>query len=122
MRIGKVKADKVLGNLGRIKNIKILEDWSFICAGELLNISRNIVPFDTGDLAKSGGVKQTKNGHLTFYGNDQTRYAKKQHEINYRHKNGRQWKYLEQPLYQNISKWKKFQKELFLKNIKDSIK
>lgn len=118
----KIKANKVISNLNRIKNIKILEDWSFICAGELLNISRNIVPFDTGDLTKSGGVNKTKKGHLTFYGNDQTQYAMKQHEINYRHRNGRKWKYLEHPLFQNIKLWKKWQKDLFFKNIKNSIK
>jgi hypothetical protein len=113
----KVDSKRVLNNLRNLQKIK-LEDWAFECAGELLRVSNYMVPFKDGFLSQSGGTDRTTRGAITFY---DTEYAKRQHEINYNHTNGRSWKYLERPLLQNINKWKSLQKNGMYSQIKSNI-
>lgn len=90
---------------------------------DVLFVAKQIVPLDQGDLRSTGEYKKTKDGditkHTVSFGGQATRkrksqitgkqavfnlgevdYAIDQHETNYDHKNGRQWKYLETPFRQ----------------------
>lgn len=63
--------------------------------------SQDEVPWDTGELARSGKVKRHKDYVTISYKKE---YAAKQHEEppwSYSHPGGRKWKYLEDPLKRN---------------------
>jgi hypothetical protein len=76
----------------------------------------DLAPEDTGDLKKSADpevkVKGSKiTATVTFSAKNPINgydYALIQHEVNFKHPNGGQWKYLEQPLKENRDRYKKF--------------
>lgn len=70
-----------------------------ILAGEhLLQVSSTLVPHEEGDLERSGEV--THDGRDTVAVSYDRPYAVKQHEdLSLRHDEGRQGKYLEQPMH-----------------------
>lgn len=74
-------------------------------AGELvLEESRRLVPIEEGDLMRSGAVRRqsTAAGKTAVAISFNTPYAARQHEeTTWNHKDGRQAKYLEQPLNAN---------------------
>lgn len=65
-------------------------------------------PVDTGFLKSSGYVKTTTDGPIieTTLGYNAD-YAIYVHEINKRYRNGKQWKYLETPLKQDLPSYEK---------------
>lgn len=78
---------------------------------EIINASKEIVPFDQGVLQASGGHYGTDRTpdsvHLHFgFGGAAAHYAIVQHETPpsvFSHLPGRQWKYLEQPVFEAIT-------------------
>lgn len=68
--------------------------------------SQRLVPVDTGTLRRSGVLESAKEKGTSIevvmgYGGAASAYALKQHEnLSYRHKEGKQAKYLEQPVMQ----------------------
>lgn len=64
------------------------------------------VPIDTGALRSSGAVETTISGSIVEtklgYGGVAAAYAVHVHEINKNYRGGRQWKYLETPLKQDL--------------------
>lgn len=65
-------------------------------AEHVLQVSRTLVPLEEGTLERSGKVSQDGLRAAVSYN---TKYAARQHEeLTWRHANGRQAKYLEQPL------------------------
>ncbi|MFA5432297.1 MAG: HK97 gp10 family phage protein [Candidatus Paceibacterota bacterium] len=87
---------------------------------DLQNKSSELAPYDLGDLAGSSDsdVKETFSGVEGFVSFD-TPYATVQHEdLTYRHEPGKQSKYLEQPLKENIDRYVKNLGEAIRKAIK----
>jgi len=82
---------------------------------DLADKALNLAPVDTGALRKSANpevkVKNNKvSGTVTFSAKNPINgydYALIQHEVNFNHPKGGQWKYLETPLKQNSKKYKK---------------
>lgn len=72
--------------------------------------SQRLVPVDTGTLRRSGILEPAKEKGTSIevvmgYGGAASAYALKQHEnLSYRHKEGKQAKYLEQPVMQRQAK------------------
>lgn len=65
----------------------------------LLQVSRKLVPHEEGTLETSGTVSQDPASHTVAVAYD-TPYAVRQHEeMDYAHDDGRQAKYLEQPMH-----------------------
>lgn len=68
-------------------------------AHHLLQVSRKLVPHEEGTLEKSGKVSTDTASHQAAVSFD-TVYAVRQHEeMDYAHDDGRQAKYLEQPMH-----------------------
>lgn len=68
-----------------------------LAAEHLLQVSSTLVPHEEGDLERSGEVSTDPNAEAAAVSFDRP-YAVRQHEdMNLRHDNGRQAKYLEQP-------------------------
>ena len=68
-------------------------------AHHLLQVSRKLVPHEEGTLENSGKVSADTTGHRAAVSFD-TPYAVRQHEeMDYAHDDGRQAKYLEQPMH-----------------------
>lgn len=64
---------------------------------DVLFVSKQLVPYDTGALQKTGRIEKKGNTYSVVYGSPSVRYAYPQHEIPYFHDNGREWKYVETP-------------------------
>jgi len=77
------------------------------CSWDLLGRSVELAPIDTSDLRGSGKVTFEEDGNKTVaLVSFNTPYAVRQHEeLTYRHPNGGQAKYLEQPFQQNAERY-----------------
>lgn len=113
-------------NLQKLQNMDLTNEWGRICSGELLRLSRYVVPFDTGRLSQSGFFR--KEGQYWITGYD-TKYAMYQHEgmrrdgtrIVRNWSNGRKSKYLENPLKENISTWNKVANQVLIQELKKKL-
>jgi len=115
----KVIKDDVTHRIAKLMDNKILDEWGKMCSGELLRISREIVPFDQSPLSVSGFNDKDTDGIEGWFTAYNEEYAARQHEeIDWNHPNGRQAKYLERPFHQNIDKWQEIAKEKMLSEIK----
>lgn len=78
---------------------------------EIIAVSKEVVPVDSGDLRSSGGLYGSEdNAEGVFvrigYGGIASSYALLQHETPphiFSHSEGRSWKYLEQPFYEAVT-------------------
>lgn len=100
--------------------MNLTDEWGRICAGELLRLSRAVVPFGIKKSAKSkyrpGRLSQSgffrREGQYWITGYD-TKYAMYQHEgmrkdgtrVVRKWSNGRKSKFLENPLKENLRQW-----------------
>jgi hypothetical protein len=123
-------------NLQKLQNMDLTNEWGRICAGELLRISRDIVPFGRkrkgdkkyrpGRLSQSGFFRPEGKSWITGY---DTKYAMYQHEgmrrdgsrIVRNWSNGRKSKYLENPLKENISTWNKVANQVLMQELKKKL-
>lgn len=72
------------------------DEGTKLAAEHLLHKSREIVPYLTGTLSRSGAV--TQEGHAEYAVSYDTPYAVRMHEdLSLSHRNGRKAKYLEGP-------------------------
>jgi len=77
-----------------------------IIADELLRLSQLEVPFDKGHLLQSGNTEEEQDYYIVGYN---TPYAAKVHEHpEYRFKNGRKGKYLEDPMKRNLTIFREY--------------
>lgn len=77
-----------------------------VVADELLRLSQLEVPFDSGHLLQSGNTEPGNEEYLVGYN---TPYAAKMHENpQFRFKNGRKGKYLEDPMKKNLSVFRNY--------------
>ena len=106
----KITKNTLSKNLQKLQTINPMDEWGRICSGELLRLSRFVVPFASGRLSQSGFFRREGQYWITGY---DTKYAMYQHEgmrrdgsrIVRNWSNGRKSKYLENPLKENISTW-----------------
>jgi hypothetical protein len=123
-------------NLQKLQNMNLNDEWGRICSGELLRISRNIVPFGRirkgdkkykpGRLSQSGFFRREGQYWITGY---DTKYAMYQHEgmrrdgsrIVRNWSNGRKSKFLENPLKENISTWNKVANQVLMQELKKKL-
>jgi hypothetical protein len=122
----KIKKNTLSKNLKKLQTINPMDEWGRICAGELLRLSRFVVPFASGRLSQSGFFRREGQYWITGYN---TKYAMYQHEgmrrdgtrIVRNWRNGRKNKYLENPLKENISTWNKIAKEVLASELKKKL-
>lgn len=122
----RITKNTLSGNLQKLQNMNLNDEWGRICSGELLRLSRFGVPFDTGRLSQSGFFR--KEGQYWSTGYD-TKYAMYQHEGMRRDgtrvvrnwSNGRKSKYLENPLKENISTWNKVANQVLMQELKKKL-
>jgi len=122
----RITKNTLSGNLQKLQNMNLNDEWGRICSGELLRLSRFTVPFDTGRLSQSGFFR--KEGQYWITGYD-TKYAMYQHEGMRRDgtrvvrnwSNGRKSKYLENPLKENISTWNKVANQVLMQELKKKL-
>ena len=113
-------------NLQKLQSMNLTNEWGRICSGELLRLSRYVVPFASGRLSQSGFFR--KEGQYWITGYD-TKYAMYQHEgmrrdgsrIVRNWSNGRKSKYLENPLKENISIWNKVANQVLMQELKKKL-
>jgi hypothetical protein len=113
-------------NLKKLQTINPMDEWGRICAGELLRLSRYVVPFASGRLSQSGFFRREGQYWITGY---DTKYAMYQHEgmrkdgsrIVRNWSNGRKSKYLENPLKENISTWNRVAREVLASELKKKL-
>jgi hypothetical protein len=113
-------------NLKKLQTINPMDEWGRICAGELLRLSRYVVPFASGRLSQSGFFRREGQYWITGYN---TKYAMYQHEgmrrdgsrIVRNWSNGRKNKFLENPLKENISTWNKVANEVLMQELKKKL-
>ena len=113
-------------NLQKLQNMDLTNEWGRICSGELLRLSRYVVPFASGRLSQSGFFR--KEGQYWITGYD-TKYAMYQHEgmrrdgsrIVRNWSNGRKNKFLENPLKENISTWNKVANQVLMQELKKKL-
>ena len=113
-------------NLQKLQNMDLTNEWGRICSGELLRLSRYVVPFYSGRLSQSGFFR--KEGQYWITGYD-TKYAMYQHEgmrrdgsrIVRNWSNGRKNKFLENPLKENISTWNKVANQVLMQELKKKL-
>ena len=113
-------------NLQKLQNMDLTNEWGRICSGELLRLSRYVVPFYSGRLSQSGFFR--KDGQYWITGYD-TKYAMYQHEgmrrdgsrIVRNWSNGRKNKFLENPLKENISTWNKVANQVLMQELKKKL-
>jgi hypothetical protein len=106
----KITKNTLSKNLQKLQTINPTDEWGRICSGELLRLSRFVVPFASGRLSQSGFFRREGQYWITGYN---TKYAMYQHEgirkdgsrVVRNWSNGRKSKYLENPLKENISTW-----------------
>ena len=122
----KITKNTLSKNLQKLQNMDLTNEWGRICAGELLRLSRFVVPFASGRLSQSGFFR--KEGQYWITGYD-TKYAMYQHEgmrrdgtrIVRNWSNGRKSKYLENPLKENISTWNKVANQVLMQELKKKL-
>lgn len=122
----RITKNTLSGNLQKLQNMNLNDEWGRICSGELLRLSRFGVPFDTGRLSQSGFFR--KEGQYWITGYD-TKYAMYQHEgmrkdgtrVVRNWSNGRKSKYLENPLKENISTWNKVANQVLMQELKKKL-
>ena len=129
----RIKRNTLSKNLKKLQTINPMDEWGRICAGELLRLSRFVVPFGKakkgyrpGRLSQSGFFRREGQYWITGY---DTKYAMYQHEGMRRDgsrvvrnwSNGRKSKYLENPLKENISTWNKIAKEVLASELKKKL-
>lgn len=129
----KITKNTLSKNLQKLQNMDLTNEWGRICAGELLRLSRYVVPFGKakknyrpGRLSQSGFFR--KEGQYWITGYD-TKYAMYQHEgmrrdgsrIVRNWSNGRRSKYLENPLKENISTWNKVANQVLMQELKKKL-
>lgn len=98
-------------------------EWEDKAASQLLVLSRREVPFRDSNLQKSGFSDRDKDGAFVAY---TEKYAAYQHEgvradgtyVVRNYNGGRKKKYLEDPLKQNMDKWRKLAIAEYKKEIK----
>jgi hypothetical protein len=113
-------------NLKKLQTINPMDEWGRICAGELLRLSRYVVPFASGRLSQSGFFRREGQYWITGY---DTKYAMYQHEgmrkdgsrIVRNWSNGRKSKYLENPLKENISTWNRVARQVLASELKKKL-
>ena len=113
-------------NLQKLQTINPMDEWGRICSGELLRLSRFVVPFAKGRLSQSGFFRREGQYWITGY---DTKYAMYQHEGMRRDgsrvvrnwSNGRKSKYLENPLKENISTWNRVAREVLASELKKKL-
>jgi hypothetical protein len=113
-------------NLQKLQTINPMDEWGRICSGELLRLSRFVVPFASGRLSQSGFFRREGQYWITGYN---TKYAMYQHEGMRRDgsrvvrnwSNGRKSKYLENPLKENISTWNKVANQVLASELKKKL-
>jgi hypothetical protein len=113
-------------NLKKLQTINPMDEWGRICSGELLRLSRFVVPFASGRLSQSGFFRREGQYWITGYN---TKYAMYQHEgmrrdgsrIVRNWSNGRKSKYLENPLKENISTWNKVARQVLASELKKKL-
>jgi hypothetical protein len=113
-------------NLKKLQTINPMDEWGRICSGELLRLSRYVVPFASGRLSQSGFFRREGQYWITGY---DTKYAMYQHEGMRRDgsrvvrnwSNGRKSKYLENPLKENISTWNRVAREVLASELKKKL-
>ena len=113
-------------NLQKLQTINPMDEWGRICSGELLRLSRFVVPFASGRLSQSGFFRREGQYWITGY---DTKYAMYQHEGMRRDGsrivrnwcNGRKSKYLENPLKENISTWNRVAREVLASELKKKL-
>jgi hypothetical protein len=106
----KITKNTLSKNLKKLQTINPTDEWGRICSGELLRLSRFVVPFASGRLSQSGFFRREGQYWITGYN---TKYAMYQHEgmrkdgsrVVRNWSNGRKSKYLENPMKENISTW-----------------
>jgi hypothetical protein len=93
------KFDQALMELGSISKKSVKE-----CALDLKGKAQELAPLgETGDLRGSASVKPDGESYIVGF---EESYAVRQHEhTEYKHPNGGQAKYLEQPFRENIDKY-----------------
>ncbi len=107
MIIATVQDEKVQLKLGNIRGFSsTAAKAALLEVGlELLRLSQEQVPHDTGELQNSGEVEAIGNDIIVGYHKP---YAARLHEHpEYRFQKGRKGKYLEDPLIQNLSTFNK---------------
>lgn len=122
----KITKNTLSKNLKKLQTINPMDEWGRICAGELLRLSRFVVPFASGRLSQSGFFRREGQYWITGY---DTKYAMYQHEgmrrdgsrIVRNWSNGRKSKYLENPLKENISTWNRIAKEVLASELKKKL-
>jgi hypothetical protein len=122
----RIKKNTLSSNLKKLQTINPIDEWGRICAGELLRLSRYVVPFASGRLSQSGFFRREGQYWITGY---DTKYAMYQHEgmrkdgtrVVRNWSNGRKSKYLENPLKENISTWNKVAKEVLASELKKKL-
>jgi hypothetical protein len=124
-------------NLRKLQDMNLLDEWGRICAGELLRISRDVVPFGVktkksrkgykpGRLSQSGFARREGKYWITGYDTD---YAMYQHEGMRRDgsrvvrnwSNGRKSKYLENPMKENMSTWNSVARKVLQEELKKKL-
>jgi hypothetical protein len=122
----RIKKNTLTPNLKKLQTINPMDEWGRICAGELLRLSRYVVPFASGRLSQSGFFRREGQYWITGY---DTKYAMYQHEGMRRDgsrvvrnwSNGRKSKYLENPLKENISTWNRVAREVLASELKKKL-
>ena len=122
----RITKNTLSGNLQKLQNMNLNDEWGRICSGELLRLSRFGVPFDTGRLSQSGFFRREGQYWITGY---DTKYAMYQHEGMRRDgtrvvrnwSNGRKNKFLENPLKENISTWNKVANQVLMQELKKKL-
>lgn len=113
-------------NLRKLQDMNLTDEWGRICAGELLRLSRFVVPFRGGRLSQSGFARREGKYWITGY---DTKYAMYQHEgmrrdgsrIVRNWSNGRKSKYLENPMKENISTWNSVARKVLQDELKKKL-
>lgn len=119
MRINDKEFQKALKKIGTIKGT----EWEDKAARQLLVLSRREVPFRDSNLQKSGFTDRDEDGAFVAYNEE---YAAYQHEgvradgtfVVRNYNAGRKKKYLEDPLKQNLDKWRKLAVREYKKELK----
>lgn len=78
----------------------MVESASMALGYEILRLSEEEVPHDTGSLQNSGGVEPEKGGAIVGYNKVYAAYLHENPEFNFQ--GGRKGKYLEDPIKQNM--------------------
>jgi hypothetical protein len=75
-------------------------DGLLLAAEHLLQVSSDLAPHEEGELERSGDISEDEDGQQVAVYFDRP-YAAVQHErLDYRHDEGKQAKYLEQPMHE----------------------